>query len=91
MGAAGPVHCLSAYREAAWAVASGRCDVAMALGFEKMTELVRGAGAGRGVGRDTIDSVILPAAYFALWATRRMHRPKWRVRCSNLRRSATPR
>jgi acetyl-CoA acetyltransferase len=25
------------------------------------------------VGRDAIDSVILPAAYFALWATRRMH------------------
>jgi acetyl-CoA acetyltransferase len=64
---------LSAYREAAWAVASGRCEVAMALGFEKMTELSRGAAGGRGAGRDTIDSVILPAAYFALWATRRMH------------------
>jgi acetyl-CoA acetyltransferase len=64
---------LSAFREAAWAVASGRCEVAMALGFEKMTELVRGAGRGRGLGRDSIDSVILPAAYFALWATRRMH------------------
>lgn len=63
---------LTAFREAAWAVASGRCDVAMALGFEKMTELTRGGG-GRGTGRDTIDSVILPAAYFALWAVRRMH------------------
>ncbi len=66
---------LSAFREAAWAVASGRCDVAMALGFDKMTEMMRGGGAGnaRGVGRDRIDAMILPAAYFALWATRRMH------------------
>jgi acetyl-CoA acetyltransferase len=64
---------LTAFREAAWAVSSGRCEVAMALGFEKMTELVGGTAAGRGTGRDTVDSVILPAAYFALWATRRMH------------------
>jgi acetyl-CoA acetyltransferase len=66
---------LVAFRDAAWAVASGRCDVAMALGFDKMTEMMRaGAAAGsRGVGRDRIDSVILPAAYFALWAMRRMH------------------
>jgi hypothetical protein len=30
-------------------------------------------GAGRAAGRDQIDSTILPAAYFALWAQRRMH------------------
>jgi acetyl-CoA acetyltransferase len=67
---------LVAFREAAWAVASGRCDVAMAIGFDKMTDLMAGSGGrahGRGVGRDRIDSVILPAAYFALWAMRRMH------------------
>jgi acetyl-CoA acetyltransferase len=73
---------LVAFREAAAAVSAGRCDVAMALGFDKMTDMMGGArpaaGAGkavgsRGVGRDQIDSVILPAAYFALWATRRMH------------------
>jgi acetyl-CoA acetyltransferase len=66
---------LVAFREAAHAVASGRCRVAMALGVEKMTELAAGGGGGRGrgVGRDAIDSVILPAAYFALWAMRRMH------------------
>jgi acetyl-CoA acetyltransferase len=64
---------LIAFREAAHAVSSGRCDVAMALGFEKMTQLASGGTQGRGVGRDTIDSVILPAAYFALWAMRRMH------------------
>ena len=45
----------------------------MALGFDKMTEMSGGRGAGRGVGRDAIDSVILPAAYFSLWAMRRMH------------------
>jgi acetyl-CoA acetyltransferase len=64
---------LVAFREAAWAVSSGRCDVAMALGFEKMTELMAGAAGDRGIGRDSIDGVILPAAYFALWAQRRMH------------------
>jgi acetyl-CoA acetyltransferase len=30
-------------------------------------------GGGRGAGRDQIDAPILPAAYFALWAQRRMH------------------
>jgi acetyl-CoA acetyltransferase len=64
---------LVAFRDAAWAVASGRCQVAMALGFDKMTEMAAGRGVGRGVGRDAIDSVILPAAYFSLWAMRRMH------------------
>jgi acetyl-CoA acetyltransferase len=62
---------LVAFRDAAWAVASGRCDIAMALGFDKMSSAARrGAGVG---GRDRIDSVILPAAYFSLWAMRRMH------------------
>ncbi len=63
---------LVAFREAAWAVASGRAEVAMALGFDKMTDMTRG-GPSRGTGRDQIDSTILPAAYFALWAQRRMH------------------
>jgi acetyl-CoA acetyltransferase len=64
---------LVAFREAAHAVSSGRCQVAMALGFDKMTEMIARGRRGRGVGRDSIDSVILPAAYFALWAMRRMH------------------
>ncbi len=64
---------LAAFREAAWAVASGRCRVAMAIGFDKMSEMAAGGRGGRGIGRDSIDSVILPAAYFALWAMRRMH------------------
>jgi acetyl-CoA acetyltransferase len=63
---------LVAFREAAWAVSSGRADVAMALCFDKFTDMTRGGG-GRGGGRDQIDAPILPAAYFALWAQRRMH------------------
>jgi acetyl-CoA acetyltransferase len=63
---------LVAFREAAWAVASGRAEVAMAIGFDKMTEMARGSSS-RGPGRDQLDSTILPAAYFALWAQRRMY------------------
>ena len=62
---------LVAFREAAWAVASGRAEVAMAIGFDKMTDMMKG-GPSRGTGRDQLDSTILPAAYFALWAQRRM-------------------
>jgi acetyl-CoA acetyltransferase len=64
---------LVAFREAAFAVASGRSEVAMALGFDKMSQAAMARGSGRGPGRDTIDGVILPAAYFSLWAMRRMH------------------
>ena len=59
---------LTALREAAYAVASGRCDVAMAIAFDKMTE-----AGGAGQWTDRIDNVILPNAYFSLWAMRRMH------------------
>jgi acetyl-CoA acetyltransferase len=64
---------LVAFREAAWAVASGRAEVAMALAFDKMTDMARGGAGSRGTGRDQLDQTILPAAYFALWAQRRMH------------------
>jgi acetyl-CoA acetyltransferase len=65
---------LVAFREAAWAVASGRARVAMAIAFDKMTDMAGGGGGGsRGSGRDQLDATILPAAYFALWAQRRMH------------------
>jgi acetyl-CoA acetyltransferase len=65
---------LVAFREAAFAVHSGRAEVAMAIGFDKMSELGRSRAPNhRGAGRDDLDSVILPAAYFALWAQRRMH------------------
>lgn len=68
---------LFAFREAAWAVTSGRAEIAMALTFDKMTDTrARGsssAGSSRGAGRDELDASILPAAFFALWAQRRMH------------------
>ena len=64
---------LVAFREAAFAVHSGRAEVAMAIGFDKMKEMSKGRGPSRGTGRDDLDAVILPAAYFALWAQRRMH------------------
>ncbi|MGZ4704687.1 MAG: thiolase family protein, partial [Acidimicrobiales bacterium] len=38
---------------------------------DKFTDMTR--TGGRGAGRDQIDAPILPAAYFALWAQRRMH------------------
>jgi acetyl-CoA acetyltransferase len=68
---------LFAYREAAWAVSSGRAEVAMALTFDKMTDIGRrgstASSMNRGAGRDQLDASILPAAFFALWAQRRMH------------------
>ena len=45
---------LVAFREAAWAVSSGRADVAMALCFDKFTDMT--GGGGRGPGRDQIDA-----------------------------------
>jgi len=60
-----------AFGEAVHAVAGGRVDVAMALGFDdmnRMTGLGRGGRGGLGA-----EDVMLPAAFFAMWATRRMH------------------
>jgi len=45
----------------------------MAIAFDKMTVMAGGGGRSRGTGRDQLDVPILPAAYFALWAQRRMH------------------
>jgi acetyl-CoA acetyltransferase len=61
----------AAFREACYAVESGRHEIVMVLGFDKMTDAVRGAG-GRSAPENLEDS-ILPAAFFAMWATRRMH------------------
>lgn len=57
------------FREACLAVASGRHDVVMALGFDKMTAIAGTSGGSP----DGMEDAILPAAFFALWATRRMH------------------
>jgi len=59
-----------AFGEAVHAVAGGRVDVAMALGFD---DLNRVGGVGRNTKRLGAEDVMLPAAFFAMWATRRMH------------------
>jgi len=61
----------AAFREACFAVASGRHDVVMVLGFDKMSEMIQRSGAGTDPAY--LEDSILPAAFFALWATRRMH------------------
>ncbi len=60
-----------AFGEAVHAVAGGRVDVAMALGFDDLNRMGGLGGASkRGMGAE---DVMLPAAFFAMWATRRMH------------------
>ncbi len=60
-----------AFGEAVHAVAGGRVDVAMALGFDDLNRMAgMGGGRKRGLGAE---DVMLPAAFFAMWATRRMH------------------
>lgn len=60
-----------AFGEAVHAVGGGRVEVAMALGFDDMNKL---GGIGRSRGKRVgAEDVMLPAAFFAMWATRRMH------------------
>jgi acetyl-CoA acetyltransferase len=59
------------FREACLAVASGRHDVVLALGFDKMTAMIQETSAGTDPAN--LEDSILPAAFFAMWATRRMH------------------
>lgn len=61
----------SAFREAVMAVAGGSTEVAMALGFDGQ---LRNVSAGAFQQRQpTMDTNLLPAAFFAFWAVRRMH------------------
>jgi acetyl-CoA acetyltransferase len=60
---------LVALREATFAVASGRCEVALALTYEHAMQRLPGSG-GMTPGYETM---MAPAATFALWASRRMH------------------
>jgi acetyl-CoA acetyltransferase len=62
---------LAALREACWAVESGRHDVVMVLGFDKMSAMI--AQSTQGTDPANLEDAILPAAFFALWGTRRMH------------------
>jgi acetyl-CoA acetyltransferase len=59
------------FREACLAVASGRHDVVLALGFDKMTAMIQETSAGTDPAN--LEDSILPAAFFAMWATRRMY------------------
>ena len=59
-----------AFREAYRAVAAGWCDVAMAVGAEKFSDL---SGAQIQSGQRDIEATILPVGFFAMWAQRRMH------------------
>ena len=63
----------SAFREAVNAVQGGECEIAMALGFEDMIKM--GMSMMKMFMGETpkVEQVILPAAFFAMWATRRMH------------------
>jgi acetyl-CoA C-acetyltransferase len=57
---------LVALREAAWAVQSGRCDVALAVGYEKTTALTAGGIVPRPVG---VWDHVTPAAPYAVQAS----------------------
>jgi acetyl-CoA acetyltransferase len=60
----------SAFREAVMAVAGGSSEVAMAIAFDGRLGNMAAAGGPR---RPTMDTNLLPAAFFAFWAVRRMH------------------
>jgi acetyl-CoA acetyltransferase len=61
----------AAFREACFAVASGRHDVVMVLGFDKMTAMIQ--SSAQNTDPAWLEDSILPAGFFAMWATRRMH------------------
>ncbi|HXJ32859.1 MAG TPA: thiolase family protein [Candidatus Eisenbacteria bacterium] len=57
-----------ALREAFLAVSAGHYDRVLVLGFDKMTQVMGSAPSPQ-----EMEEAILPAAFFAMWATRRMH------------------
>jgi acetyl-CoA acetyltransferase len=61
----------AAFYEACHAVSCGRYDVVMVLGFDKMTSMIQNTSANTDPAY--LEDAILPAAFFAMWATRRMH------------------
>lgn len=63
----------TAFREAVRAVRSGDCEIAMAVGFDDMMKMGMSMMKLMAGENPSIDSIILPAGFFAMWATRRMH------------------
>lgn len=68
----------SAFREAVLSVAGGHARCAMALGFDPSPgAMLKGDGGGASMFssffRPSVEGVLLPAAFFAMWAVRRMH------------------
>jgi acetyl-CoA acetyltransferase len=61
----------TAFREACLAVESGRHEVVMVLGFDQMTKMIQ--SSTQGTSPENMEDAILPAGFFAMWATRRMH------------------
>jgi acetyl-CoA acetyltransferase len=61
----------AAFREACLNVAAGNYDIAMVLGFDQMTRMIQSTDAG--TNPQNMEDSILPAGFFAMWATRRMH------------------
>ena len=57
----------AALLEAVRAVAGGHTEIAMAIGFDDMQHI-----SGTGFSSESAEGVILPAAFFALWAQERM-------------------
>jgi acetyl-CoA acetyltransferase len=71
---------LATFRDAWMAVAGGHCDVALAVAIDSLSgggrgrrRGVGGSGGGFMGGRNSLEGAILPAAFFAMWARRRMH------------------
>lgn len=63
----------SAFREAALAVAGGHAEVAMALGYDDMLRMGQRMMQVFMAEGPRVESLVLPAAFFAMWAVRRMH------------------
>lgn len=63
----------SAFREAVLAVAGGHSEIAMAVGFDDMLTLGMRMGMMEMIEGPKVEQIVLPAAFFALWAVRRMH------------------
>jgi acetyl-CoA acetyltransferase len=63
----------SAFREACLQVAGGGVEVAMALGYDDIVRMGKRMMQTHMAEGPKVEGMVLPAAFFALWAVRRMH------------------